>query len=161
MTEVERRNMILKGNIWSTILIICVPLMIYQMFNSWYSVLDQIICASISTTAQNAVSSISQIKNTISAFGAGLAAGGGVLVARYFGAGDVKNSRGASSNLLFLALIVSGLVALIIIPLADPILRLCQIPDDSRIIGVGYFRLQMLELAFVTINSVFIQEKLY
>ncbi len=156
MTEVQRRNMILKGNIWSTILIICVPLMIYQMFNSWYSVLDQIICASISTTAQNAVSSISQIKNTISAFGAGLAAGGGVLVARYFGAGDVKNSRGASSNLLFLALVVSGLVALIIIPLADPILRLCQIPDDSRIIGVGYFRLQMLELAFVTINSVFI-----
>jgi len=156
MTEIERRNMILKGNIWKTILMICVPLMVYQMFNSWYSVLDQIICASISTTAQNAVSSISQIKNTISAFGAGLAAGGGVLVARYYGAGDVKNSRCASSNLLLLALILSALVALIIIPLADPILTLCQIPYDSRVIGVGYFRLQMLELAFVSINSVFI-----
>ena len=156
MTEVERRNMILKGNILQTIIMICVPLMIYQMFNSWYSVLDQIICASISTTAQNAVSSISQIKNTISAFGAGLAAGGGVLVARYYGAGDVKNARGASSNLLLLALIVSGLLALLIIPLANPILMICQIPDDSRIIGVNYFRLQMLELAFVSINSVFI-----
>ncbi len=156
MTEVERRNMILKGNILQTIIMICVPLMIYQMFNSWYSVLDQIICASISTTAQNAVSSISQIKNTISAFGAGLAAGGGVLVARYYGAGEVKNARGASSNLLLLALIVSGLLALLIIPLANPILMICQIPDDSRIIGVNYFRLQMLELAFVSINSVFI-----
>ena len=156
MTEVERRNMILKGNIWKTILVICVPLMIYQMFNSWYSVLDQIICASISTDAQNAVSSIAQIKNTISAFGAGLAAGGGVLVARYYGAGEVKSSREASSNLLILALILSAILAVIVIPLADPILRLCQIPDASRIIGVNYFRLQMLELAFVTVNSVFI-----
>ena len=156
MADVERRNMILKGNIWKTILVICVPLMIYQMFNSWYSVLDQIICASISTTAQNAVSSIAQIKNAISAFGAGLAAGGGVLVARYYGAGHVKDSRAASSNLLVLALLLSAIIAIIIIPLADPILRLCQIPDDSRIIGINYFRLQMLELAFVTINSVFI-----
>lgn len=156
MTEVERRNMILKGNIWQTIVMICVPLMIYQMFNSWYSVLDQIICASISTTAQNAVSSIAQIKNTISAFGAGLAAGGGVLVARYYGAGEVKHARNASSNLLLLAVILSIVIALIIIPLANPILMMCQIPDDSRIIGVNYFRLQMLELALVSINSVFI-----
>ncbi len=155
MTEVERRNMILKGNIWKTILAICIPLMIYQMFNSWYTVLDQIICASISSTAQNAVSSIAQIKATISAFGAGLAAGGGVLVARYYGAGDVKNARGASSNLLLMALIVSALVAIIIIPLADPILMICQIPDESRMIGVGFFRLQMLELAFVSLNNVF------
>ena len=121
MTEVERRNMILKGNLWKTIILICVPLMIYQMFNSWYSVLDQIICASISTDAQNAVSSIAQIKNTISAFGAGLAAGGGVLVARYYGAGEVKSSREASSNLLILALILSAILAIIVIPLADPI----------------------------------------
>ena len=61
MTEVERRNMILKGNLWKTIIAICVPLMIYQMFNSWYSVIDQIICANISAVAQNAVSSISFI----------------------------------------------------------------------------------------------------
>ena len=156
MTEVERRNMILKGNLWKTIIAICVPLMIYQMFNSWYSVIDQIICANISAVAQNAVSSISQIKSTIQAFGAGLAAGGGVLVARYYGAGDVKNARGASSNLLLMALILSALVAIVIIALAEPILMICQIPAASRSIGVGFFRLQMLELAFVSINSVFI-----
>ena len=156
MTEVERRNMILKGNLWKTIILICVPLMVYQMFNSWYSVLDQIICASISTTAQNAVSSIAQIKNAISAFGAGLAAGGGVLVARYYGAGDVKNARFSSSNLLLLAIILSAILAILVIPLADPILKLCQVADDSRRLGINYFRLQMLELAFVTVNSVFI-----
>lgn len=155
-TEAKRREMILKGDLLKTILAICLPIALYNFFNSAYTVIDQIICASINTTAQNAVSSISQIKSTISAFGGGLAAGGGVLVARYYGAGDLKNARHSASNLLFMSVILSLILMLILIPLSEPILRMCQIAEDSVKIGVNYFRLQMLELAFVSINSVFI-----
>ena len=155
-TEAKRREMILKGDLLKTILIICLPIALYNFFNSVYTVIDQIICASINTTAQNAVSSISQIKSTISAFGGGLAAGGGVLVARYYGAGDLKNARHAASNLLFMSVILSGILMIIFIPLAEPILRICQVSDDSVAIGVNYFRLQMLELAFISINNIFI-----
>ena len=153
---VKRRRMILSGNLGKTLLVIILPLAIYQLFNSTYTLLDQIICAQISTTAQNAVSSISQIKNTISAFGGGLAAGGAVIVSRYFGAGDVKSARHASSNLFLMAIIMSGILCLLFIPLAEPIMKMCQIAPQSIEIGVGYFRLQLLELAFVSINSVFI-----
>lgn len=156
MNDVERREMILKGNLMKTIIKICLPLAIYQFFNSCYTLLDQIICAYISTDAQNAVSSISQIKNAISAFGAGLAAGGGVLVSRCYGAGSVKEARHASSNLFFLSIIVSLLLMLILIPLAIPIMQLCQIAPNSIKIGSGYFQLQLLELAFISLNSVFI-----
>ena len=152
----KRREMILKGDLLKTILIICMPLALYSFFNSCYTVLDQIICAKISTTAQNAVSSISQIKNAISAIGAGLAAGGGVLVSRLYGAGKVKDAKHASSNLFFLSILVSGILMLILIPLAEPIMKLCQVAPDSIKIGVGYFRLQLLELAFVSLNNVFI-----
>ena len=153
---VERRKRILSGNLTKTILYICLPLALYQFFNSCYTLLDQIICAKISTTAQNAVSSISQIKNAISSFGAGLAAGGGVLVARLYGSGNVKESRHASSNLFFLSIIVSALLILFLVPLAEPIMKLCQIAPESIKIGVGYFRLQLLELAFISLNNVFI-----
>lgn len=153
---IKRRKMILSGDLMKTILIICLPLALYQLFNSSYTLLDQIISAQISTDAQNAVSSISQIKNTISAFGAAIAAGGGVFVSRLYGSGDVNGSRKASSNLFFLSLIVSGLVMLIFIPLAVPIMRMCQIADESVNIGKTYFRLQMFELAFVSLNNVFI-----
>lgn len=152
----KRRRMILSGNMAKTLLAIILPLAIYQLFNSTYTLVDQIICAQISTTAQNAVSSISQIKNTISAFGGGLAAGGAVIVSRYYGAGKVSNARHASSNLFFMAFVMSGLLCLLFIPLAKPIMQLCQIAPQSIEIGVGYFRLQLLELAFVSINSVFI-----
>ncbi len=152
----KRRRLILSGNLGKTLFVIIFPLAVYQLFNSTYTLLDQIICAQISTTAQNAVSSISQIKSTISAFGGGLAAGGAVLVARYYGAGDVKNARYASSNLFFMAIIMSAIICLIFIPLAEPILWLCRVAPASIEIGVGYFQLQMLELALVTINTVFI-----
>lgn len=152
----ERRKMILTENLLKTVLIICMPIALYQFFNSLYTLLDQIICAQISTTAQNAVSSISQIKNTISSFGAGIAAGGGVLVSRYYGAGDIKRARHSSSNLFFLSIIISALLCFIMIPLAVPIMKICQIAEDSIKIGKTYFMLQMLELAFVALNNVFI-----
>ena len=152
----KRREMILKGNLMKTICMICLPLALYQFFNSCYTLLDQIICAHISTTAQNAVSSIGQIKNAISAFGGGLAAGGAVLVSRYYGAGEVHEARYASSNLFFLSILTSIILMLFFIPLAEPLMRLCSIAEDSIKIGVNYFRLQLLELAFVALNNVFI-----
>ena len=154
--DAKRREMILKGDLMKTILIICLPLALYQFFNSTYTLIDQIICAKISTDAQNAVSAISQIKHTISAIGAGLAAGGGVLVSRLYGAGEVKKARHASSNLFMMSIIVSILITLILIPFAEPILRLCRVAEESIRIGVGFFRLQLLELIFVSLNSVFI-----
>jgi len=43
----KRREMILKGDLLKTIIIICMPLALYQFFNSCYNLLDQIICAQI------------------------------------------------------------------------------------------------------------------
>lgn len=151
-----KRKMILTGDLLRTILIICMPIFVYQFFNAMYTVIDQIICAKISTTAQNAVSSLSQIKNTISAFGAGLASGGGVLVSRYYGKGNVKAARHASSNLFSMCLLMSALLMVLLIPLAVPIMKLCQVAPDSIAIGKTYFRLQLFELAFVSLNNVFI-----
>lgn len=154
--SIERRKLILSGNLWKTILIVCFPLALYQFFNSLGTLIDQIICASISTEASNAVGSIAQLKNTISAFGAGLAAGGAVLVSRYFGSGDLKNAKKTSGNLFVLSLIISTIIIVLFIPLAKPIMRLCQISDKAIEIGYLYFILQLFELALVSINSVFI-----
>lgn len=153
--QIKRRNMILKGNLTKTILMICLPLALYSFFNSLFVVIDQIISANISADAQNAVSSIGQIKSTISAFGGGLAAGGCVLVARYYGAGDVKKSREASSNLYMMSIILSLILMLIIVPSAGLILKICQIAPASRRIGKSYFQLQMIELVFISLNSIF------
>lgn len=154
--QIERRRLILSGNLWKTIIIICFPIALYQFINSLSTIIDQMITAGISAEASNAVGSIAQIKNMFSAFGGGLASGGAVLVARYYGAGHVKEARFASGNLLSIALIMSAVIILFILPLAVPIMQLCQLSDTAISIGINYFRLQLFELVFVTINSIFI-----
>ena len=154
--SIKRREMILKGGLWKTIVYVCFPLAIYQFFTAFSTIIDQMLSAHISTVASNAVASIAQLKNTISAFGAGLAAGGAVLVARYYGAGDIKNARGASGNLLLLSIIMSAVIIAIFIPIARPVMQLAQISEESIEIGYTYFVLQLFELALVSINSVFI-----
>ena len=154
--QIERRRLILSGNLWKTIIIICFPIALYQFINSLSTIIDQMITAGISAEASNAVGSTAQIKNMFSAFGGGLASGGGVLVARYYGAGYVKDARHASGNLLALALILSIVIILIFLPLAKPIMMICQLSDSAINLGLHYFQLQLFELAFVTINSVFI-----
>ena len=156
VSDVNRRRMILKGDMLKTVLAICLPLALYQFFNSLYTLFDQVICAQISTDAQNAVSSITQIKSTISAFGGGLAAGGGVLVSRFYGGGNLKDARHASSNLLMISIIMSIILMTILIPFAQQIMEIARIAPQSIAIGVTYFRLQMVELIFVSLNSVFI-----
>ena len=155
-SDVRRRERILKGNLFQAVLFICLPLAVYQLFNSAYNLIDQVICAQISTPAQNVVASIGQLKNAISAFGGGLAAGGAVFVSRFFGAGKIKDAKHASANLLFLSIVVSVVLMILLIPLAKPIMQLCQIAPESIEIGIGFFRLQLLELAFIGINNVFI-----
>ena len=46
-SDIKRREMILSGNLFRVVLYICTPLAIYQLFNSAYNLIDQIICAQI------------------------------------------------------------------------------------------------------------------
>lgn len=156
LKSIERRKLILSGDILKTIFIVCFPLAIYQFFNSVSNVIDQIICSNISAEASNAVGSIAQLKNAISAFGAGLAAGGAVLVSRLYGAGKIKEAKLASGNLLILALAMSIIIIVVFMPLAVPLMKLCQISEVAIKIGKTYFILQLFELALVSINNVFI-----
>jgi len=154
--QLLRRKRILSGNLWKTVLIIIAPLALYQLFNSFYSLIDAAICAQISTSAQTKVVAINQIKSTISAFGAGLAAGGAVIVSRQYGAGNLKEAKHNASNMLFMSLVLSAILCLIIIPLAYPILLMCAVPDAGSSDVILYFSLQLVELIFVSINNVFI-----
>ena len=153
--EKKKRYNILYGNLFSTILMICIPLMVYQFFNSFYNLLDQIMAANIAQTAVSKIGVISQLKNAVSAFGAGIAGGGSVLVARYYGAGNMDDARHSASNMLFISCVVSGIILLVLIPLAYPILKIAQTPDiDSN--TITYFIMCLIELVAVSINNIFI-----
>lgn len=150
-----RRERILNGNLWGAIISICAPIFLYNLFNSFYSVIDAVVVARINPTSVSAVAMLSQIQHLLSSLGAGVAAGGGIIVARLFGAGDMKDARYHSNQIISLSSIVIAALLAVCIPLALPIMRLSGVPDQLIDIGTGYFIVQIITLAFMFYNSVF------
>lgn len=150
-----RREKILSGNLITTIISICAPIFLYNLFNSFYSVIDAVVVARIDPTSVSAVAMLSQIQHLLSSLGAGMAAGGGIIVARFFGAGDMDGARMRSNQTISLSTIVIALLLGICIPMALPIMHLSGVPEKLISIGTGYFIVQIITLAFVFYNSVF------
>ncbi len=153
--DIKRRESILNGNLWRTIISICAPIFLYNLFNSFYAIIDAVVVAKIDPTSVSAVASLSQIQHLLSSLGSGLAAGGGIIVARYFGAGDMDRARFNSNQTIALSNIVIVLLLSTCVPLALPIMRFSGVPDELISIGTSYFIVQIITLAFVFYNSVF------
>ncbi len=151
----KKRKQILTGDLMKTVISICFPIAIFSLFNSFYGLIDSVVCASINSDSISKVAALSQIKALISSFGAGVAAGGAIIVARHYGAGNVKEAKKNSAVLFLLGIVVSLIVIAILVPFAKTLITIAQVPNvDTN--TVNYFRLQLVELAFVTLNSVFI-----
>ncbi len=153
--DIKRREQILNGNIVYAIISICAPIFLYNLFNSFYSVIDAVVVARIDPTSVSAVAMLSQIQHLLSSLGAGVAAGGGIIVARLFGAGDMDDARYHSNQVISLSTIVVAALLAVCLPLANPIMRFSGVPDELIEIGTGYFIVQILTLALMFYNSVF------
>ena len=154
--DLKRRERILNGNLVYAIVSICAPIFLYNLFNSFYSVIDAVVVARIDPTSVSAVAALSQIQHLLSSLGAGVAAGGGIIVARLFGAGDMDDARYHSNQIISLSSVIVALLLAICLPLSVPIMRLSGISEELIAIGTGYFTVQIMTLAFMFYNSVFI-----
>lgn len=152
--EKHRRD-VLTGNLWKVVIVVTAPLFLYQLISQFYNLIDQSMVSTISSQSVAAVASISQIKNLLSSLGGGLAAGGAILVARSYGAGDIVKARKNANVVFSLALIVS-LIMLLLMPFSNYILTLSKVPEDLISISTSYFRLQLIELGIILFNSIFI-----
>ena len=153
--DLRRREKILNGNLLGVIVSICAPIFLYNLFNSFYSVIDAVVVARINPTSVSAVAMLSQIQHLLSSLGSGVAAGGGIIVARLFGAGDMDDARYHSNQIISLSSVIVAILLAVCVPFANPIMRLSGVPDELIEIGTGYFIVQILTLAFMFYNSVF------
>ena len=153
--DLRRREQILNGNLVYAIVSICAPIFLYNLFNSFYAVIDAVVVARIDPASVSAVAALSQIQHLLSSLGAGVAAGGGIIVARLFGAGEMDNARFHSNQLISLSSVVVAILLAVCLPFATPIMRLSGVSEELIAIGTGYFIVQILTLAFMFYNSVF------
>lgn len=151
-----RRDFVLEGNMWNVVLAISLPLAMYNCFNGIFVFLDTLMASYIGSDVVSAVAYLSQIKTTIAAIGTGLAVAGGIIIARYYGAGDIKTARKYVNTLLFLAISIGITLLVLIVPFTQPILRLINTPEELIRVGSSYFAIEIITIVAIFINNVYI-----
>lgn len=155
MKESKRRTLILTGNLWKTVFWITTPLAIYALFNYFYGFIDFLLVSTMGTSDVATVFFIEDIKGAISAIGGGIAIGGAVFVARHYGANELDSARKNAGQTLILALSISAIVAIIVMLLAMPILKLFNAPEEIIVTGYGYYLVQMASTVVIAVNAVY------
>lgn len=135
---------------------VCGPLAVYQALHQIFKILDALMAAHISADAVSAIAVLTQITLMINAIGTGLAVGGSIKISEAYGQEDYELVQKRTSTLYALAVIISILVAAVMIPFAEPFLRLLNTPEELIVTGAGYFRVEILSLIVSFFNTVFI-----
>ncbi len=140
-----KTNKMTEGNPFRTILIFAIPMIISNLFQQLYNVIDTLIVGNrLGQDALAAVGSASSITAVFVQLATGLALGSSIVISQYFGAGTLEKIRlCATTSALFSAGV--GLVSTVIIWLmAEPLLLYVNTPAEIVPLGVDYLKFYFL-----------------
>lgn len=119
------------GNPVKLILYFSIPLLIGNIFQQFYSMVDTIIVGRfLGVNALAAVGSTGSLSSLVIWFIQGLTAGFSILVSQKFGANDEEGVKKATSNAIILSTIMSIIITIVSLILVDPLLNLMNTPHD-------------------------------
>lgn len=129
------------------ILNFCLPLMLGQVFQQLYNMVDSIIVGRFAGTAElSAVGSTGALSFMVIGFVSGLTAGITIPVSQSFGEGNHSKLRKYYSNGVYLAITFSALLTLITYFLTKPLLRIMNTPDSIMDMAYDYIGIVFLGL---------------
>jgi putative MATE family efflux protein len=154
--KVKAKNLDLtKGSIVQDILIFTLPILLGQLLQQLYNLADAWVVGNFADNdAFAAVSSGGSLTFLVIGFFNGIAIGGGVIISRYFGAGDESNvERAIHTNFLFgiLASILSTVIGLLLTP---HMLVWMNTPDSVMPSSLAYFRIYFAGVATVIMYNI-------
>ena len=142
------------GSIWKKMLFFALPLLLGNLFQQLYNTVDSLIVGNfLGTSALAAVSSSGSLIFMLIGFLSGIAAGAGVIVSRYFGAGDLEKLRLTVHTTVAFGLVAGVLMTAVGVLLSPQILRWMDTPESVMPESVEYLRIYFAgSLGFVMYN---------
>lgn len=143
----------LSGSIMKGIMAIAIPIMIMNVLQSLFNIIDMVILKMYDTDggySVGAVGACGTLFSFITGLAIGIAAGANVVIAKYIGKGDKEGvDKSVGTALVFS--VISGFVLLIIgVVFAEFFLGLVNCPKKFFDKAVLYFRLYFLGMPFFT-----------
>ncbi len=134
-----------EGNPLRTILLFAIPMILSNLFQQFYNVIDTIIVGKrLGTDALAAVGSASSITAVFVQLATGLALGGSIVIAQYFGAGKTEKIWQSMSTSVLFSAGVALVSTVAILAGAEPLLALVNTPEKIIGMGAGYLRFYFL-----------------
>lgn len=125
------------GSPLKLILGFCFPMLLGNLFQQLYSMVDTVIVGKcISLDALAAVGSTGSVSFLVIGFTTGITSGSCILPAQLFGAGDYSRMRKTIAHAIYLCIMTTVTVTALAVSLCYPLLKLMQTPDD--VIGLAY-----------------------
>ncbi|MCF0147498.1 MAG: MATE family efflux transporter [Clostridium sp.] len=119
------------GNPIKLILLFSIPLLIGNIFQQFYSMVDTIIVGRfVGVDALAAVGSTGSMGFLINGFVIGLTSGFAVLISQKFGAKNEEGLKKATASALVLSLVSTIIITIISVMFAKPLLHLMNTPDN-------------------------------
>lgn len=135
-------NDMTRGNPFKLILLFSIPLLIGNIFQQFYSMVDTIIVGRfVGVDALAAVGSTGSMVFLVNGFATGLTSGFAVLVSQKFGAKDEKGLRKSVSSAVTLTVISVVIVTLISLICGKPLLKLMNTPDNIMADAYTYIKI--------------------
>ncbi len=153
--EEYRRNLILSGGMYKTIIYISMPVAIYNLINQFFNFFNSLIVANLGKEVFSMVSYISTIQFMLTSLGAGLSVGGGILIAKYYGEGDYNKTKDYITNLNIFTFFVCLILIICTEPFAETILRASGVDENMITTGALYFRIEVMSVVWMFINQIY------
>ena len=150
-----------EGNPLTTVLIFAIPMILSNLFQQLYNVIDTIIVGNqLGTDALAAVGSAGSIIAVFVQLAMGLALGGSIVIAQYFGAGKTEKIWQCTTTSTIFCGVVALVSTVLIWVTAEPLLELVNTPTEIMDLGIVYLRYYFLgcipTFVYNALNSVYV-----
>ena len=148
-------NDMTNGNPVKLILLFSIPLLIGNIFQQFYNMVDTIIVGRfVGVDALAAVGATSSMVFLVNGFATGLSSGFAVLVSQRFGAKDEKGLRKAVASAITLTIISVVIITIVSLLGAMPLLKLMNTPEN--IINDAYLYIKIIYINIKSINLILV-----
>ncbi len=152
----KEENKIINGNLDKILWVIAFPIVLTNMIEGMYGIIDSLFVANVGTIAVASVAFVGPIQDTLIAIGTGLSIAGCSIIARYIGAGDEAHARKAIGTLASVGVAVGFCVSLFAFVFADFLLLNAGVTESLLVDARIYLRLTSWGVVFNFINLLYL-----
>ena len=143
-----------EGNPVRLLLTFALPMMVGNIFQQLYNLVDSAIVGKIvGADALAAIGSTSSVTFMFVALCNGIGSGGGIVTSQYFGGGNIKAVKKCIANVAYIMIAFPIVVGTLAFLLTKPLLVLLETPAEILPDAVTYMHIMCIGLAFVAVYN--------